>query len=114
MHPRRLRTNATAIALDSATLKRIQWLFERVCRHGYGAESSLKCAVQAGATRMSQAGATPTAIRRAIAASVQGHAFDDPARTTFIAAELRVVSIQNRMMAWADAARAADTPPLMS
>ena len=95
---------ATANALDTATLKRIQWLFERVCRHGYGAESSLKAAVQGGATRMSQAGATRAAIRSAIAACVHGEALEEPARTTFMRTESRVVSIRKRMTGWADAA----------
>ena len=116
MHPRRsnVEAPATAITLDSATLKRIQWLFERVCRHGYGAESSLKSSVQAGATRMSRAGATRAAIRQAIAASVQGQAIDDPAKTMFMAAESRLLSIQKRMIVWADAAQSADVPPTMS
>jgi hypothetical protein len=102
---------ATASALDTATLKRIQWLFERVCRHGYGAESSLKSAVQGGATRMSRAGATREAIRTAIAGSVHGSP-EEPARTTFIATESRVVSIRRRMTGWADAAVPRDVPAM--
>lgn len=110
----RAEAQATPRTLDTATLKRIQWLFERVCRHGYGAESSLKAAVEGGATRMSQAGATRDAIRAAIAASVQGQTLDDPAKTTFIATESRVVSIRKRMAGWADAVLPCDTPPMLS
>ena len=114
----RTETQATALALDSATLKRIEWLFERVCRHGYGAESSLKTAVQMGAARMSKAGATRESIRSAIAACAQGKAPDEPRRTMFMAAESRVVSIRRRMTGWADAtitaAAAHDAPPVMS
>ena len=110
----RAEAQATPRTLDTATLKRIQWLFERVCRHGYGAESSLKAAVEGGATRMSQAGATRDAIRAAIAASVQGQTLDDPAKTTFIAIESRVVSIRKRMAGWADAVLPCDTPPMLS
>lgn len=108
MHSWRLRTEApaSAVALDTASVKRIQWLFERVCRHGYGAESSLKCAVQAGASRMTAAGATRSAIRSAIEATVEARdpdAHADPSRTTFMTAESRVCSIRTRMAAWADA-----------
>lgn len=116
MHPWKLRADApaTARSLDTATLKRIQWLFDRVCRHGYGAEPSLKCAVQAGAARMVEAGATRSAIRHAIATSVQGDFSEDLSRTTFVAMESRVVSIRRRMMGWADAALATDAPPVIS
>jgi hypothetical protein len=105
---------ATTSSLDSATIKRIQWLFERVCRHGYGAESSLKSAVQGGATRMRHAGATPAAVRRAIAACVHGPPDKDPSRTTFLASESRVVSVRARMAGWADAVTPTDQPPVMS
>ena len=106
MNPRILRAEApaTSSTLDSATVKRIQWLFDRVCRHGYGAEHSLKVAVQIGATRMAEAGATRDAIRSAIAACVHVPAPDDPRPTTFMAGESRVVSIRRRMIGWADAA----------
>lgn len=117
MHPWRLRAEApaTASTLDTATLKRIQWLFERVCRHGYGAESSLKCAVQEGATRMLQAGATRNAIRAAIAGCVHAETPQEPARTTFLNAEPRVVSIRKRMTGWADAMSPKNSvPPAMS
>lgn len=110
----RAEATATATTLDTATLKRIQWLFERVCRHGYGAESSLKSAVQGGAARMSRAGATRDAIRTAIAACVRGQAIEDPSRTTFMATESRVVSIQKRMTGWAEAAIPGGVPPVMS
>lgn len=112
MNAWRLREEApaTASALDTATLKRIQWLFERVCRHGYGAESSLKSAVQGGATRMLQAGATRDAIRSAITACVHGEAPAAPARTMFMQTESRVVSIRKRMTGWADAAVPRDIP----
>lgn len=106
MNPWILRAEAAATSrtLDSATAKRIQWLFDRVCRHGYGAEHSLKAAVQIGATRMSQAGATRDAIRSAIVACVHVPAADDPRPTTYLAGESRVVSIRKRMSGWADAA----------
>jgi hypothetical protein len=99
----RAEAPATASSLDSATIKRIQWLFERACRHGYGAESSLKSAVQGGATRMRSAGATRDAVRSAIAACVQGPVDEDPSRTTFLATESRVVSVRTRMAEWANA-----------
>ena len=110
----RAEAPATTSSLDTATVKRIQWLFERVCRHGYGAESSLKSAVQGGATRMCRAGATRDAIRSAIAACVQAEAAEDPSRTTFLATDSRVVSIQRRMAGWADAVAPIDGPPVMS
>lgn len=110
----RAEAPATTSSLDTATIKRIQWLFERVCRHGYGAESSLKSAVQGGASRMCRAGATRDAVRSAIAACVQGQAPEDLSRTTFMATESRVVSIRKRMTGWADAVVAADSPPVMS
>lgn len=106
MNPWILRAEApaTSSTLDSATVKRIQWLFDRVCRHGYGAEHSLKAAVQVGATRMAQAGATRDSVRSAIVACVQVAAPDDPRPTTRLAGESRVVSIRKRMTGWADAA----------
>ena len=110
----RAEAPATTSSLDTASIKRIQWLFERVCRHGYGAEPSLKSAVQGGATRMRRAGASRDAIRSAIVACVQGQAPDDPSRTTFLATESRVVSIRRRMTGWADAVMPADTTALMS
>lgn len=110
----RAEASATTSSLDTATVKRIQWLFERVCRHGYGAESSLKSAVQGGATQMCRAGATRDAIRSAIGACVLGQASEDPSRTTFLATESRVVSIRKRMTAWADAVVPMDTPTLRS
>jgi hypothetical protein len=99
----RSEAQATARTLDGATVKRIQWLFDRVCRHGYGAEHSLRLAVQLGAARMVEAGATRDAIRTAIVACVHGQSPEDAPRTMFIAAESRVVSIRRRMTAWADA-----------
>ncbi|MGH7638109.1 MAG: hypothetical protein ACREOK_10705 [Gemmatimonadaceae bacterium] len=106
MNPWILRAEAPATCrtLDSATVKRIQWLFDRVCRHGYGAEHSLKTAVQIGATRMAEAGATRDAIRSAIVGCVHGPAPDDPRPTTHMAGESRVVSIRKRMTGWADTA----------
>ena len=106
MNPWILRAEAPATSrtLDSATVKRIQWLFDRVCRHGYGAEHSLKVAVELGATRMAEAGATRDAIRSAIVACVHVPAADDPRPTTHLAGESRVVSIRKRMTGWADAA----------
>lgn len=112
MHSWRSRTEAPATArtLDTATLKRIQWLFERVCRHGYGAERSLKSAVQIGATRMSEAGATREAIRSALNACLQGQTTEELGRTTFLGTESRLVSIRKRVASWADAAVAPRTP----
>lgn len=100
----RAESPATSRTLDSATIKRIQWLFDRVCRHGYGAEHSLKVAVQIGVRRMAEAGATRDAIRSAIGACVHVPAADDPRPTTYMAGESRVVSIRKRMIGWADAA----------
>lgn len=110
----RAEAPATTSSLDTATIRRIQWLFERVCRHGYGAESSLKSAVQGGATRMRSAGASRDAIRSAVTACVQGEAAEDPSRTTFLATESRVVSIRKRMAGWADAVVPIDSPPVLS
>ena len=101
----RRETAATARALDSETVKRIQWLFERVCRHGYGAEQSLREAVQVGATRMAEAGATHAAIRSAVVACVLGPVLNIP-RTSFVTTESRVVSVRRRMTAWVDAVHA--------
>lgn len=97
-------TTATPLTLDSATARRIEWLFERVCRHGYGAEHSLRLAVQLGAIRMAEAGATRDAIRAAIVACVHGQMPADAVQTVFVPAEFRVVSIRKRVTAWADAA----------
>lgn len=106
MNPWILRAEAPATSrtLDSATVKRVQWLFDRVCRHGYGAEHSLKAAVEIGARRMAEAGATRDAIRSAIVACVHVLAPDDPRPTRYMAGESRVVSIRKRMTGWADAA----------
>jgi hypothetical protein len=101
----RRETAATDCALDSETVKRIQWLFERVCRHGYGAEQSLREAVQVGAARMAEAGATHAAIRSAVIASVHGQAHDAPS-TSLAATESRVMSVQRRMTGWVDAVHA--------
>lgn len=95
--------SASAHSLDPVTVERVQWLFERVCRHGYGAEPSLRVAVQVGAMRMAQAGATREAIRSAILRCVQHGTTAVSFGTGFLAAEARVDSIRSRMTAWADA-----------
>jgi hypothetical protein len=106
MNPWRSRADApaTASTLDGPTLKRIQWLFERVCRHGYGAEPSLRAAVHAGATRMSAAGASQEAIRTAIGSSVRGEPSHLADTFSLAGGESRVVAIRKRMVGWADAA----------
>ena len=102
----RRELHATDRTLDTATVRRIQWLFERVCRHGYGAEQSLREAVQVGATRMAEAGATHAAIRSAVVACVYGQARTVVPSTSFVAAEARIASIQQRMTSWVDAVHA--------
>lgn len=99
----RVESAATAHALDAVTIERIRWLFERVCRHGYGAESSLRVAVQVGAMRMAQAGATRGAIERAIVECVRHGTTALSFGTSFLAAESRVDLLRGRMTAWADA-----------
>jgi hypothetical protein len=96
-------TPATAQALDSITVKRVQWLFERVCRHGYGAEHSLRVAVEIGAIRMAQAGATRRAIRAAFAACTSIVSPTGAAAKPLIAAETRITALLSRMSGWADA-----------
>ena len=102
----RHETAATERTLDSGTARRIQWLFERVCRHGYGAEHSLQVAVQVGATRMAEAGATREAIRLAVVACVQGGASGARPARRVLNAEARVSSIRQRMTDWVDAVHA--------
>ena len=102
----RNETAATEHALDSGTVRRIQWLFERVCRHGYGAEHSLQVAVQIGATRMAEAGATRDAIRSAVDACVRAGAPGMRPAQTILTAEARVSSVRQRMTAWVDAVHA--------
>ena len=96
-------TAATAHALDSVTVERVQWLFERVCRHGYGAEHSLRVAVQIGAMRMGQAGASRSSVRAAFIDCIRHDVTATSFGTAFLAAEARVDSIRSRMAAWADA-----------
>ena len=106
MNPWRSRADAPATvrSLDTRTLKRIQWLFERVCRHGYGAEASLRAAVRYGAIRMSAAGASRDAIRTAVGSSVRGNAPNLADTFCLDGGESRVVAITRRMVGWADEA----------
>lgn len=96
-------TAATAHALDSVTSERVQWLFERVCRHGFGAEHSLRVAVQVGAMRMGQAGASRASVRAAFIDCVRYGVTAKSFGTAFLAAEARVDALRSRMAAWADA-----------
>lgn len=113
MKPRKWRSDAPATTrtLDTVTLKRIQWLFERVCRHCYGAEPSLCAAVRLGAARMSTAGASREAIRTAIGSSVRGDPSHVADSFSLDGGESRVVAIRKRMVAWADAAITPDQLP---
>lgn len=93
---------AAALTLDAVTIARIQWLFERVCRHGYGAEPSLRVAVQVGAMRMVKAGATRAAIRSAFVECVKQEPSAASLGVAFATAEARVDSLRVRMAVWAD------------
>ena len=97
---RRAEVAATAHTLDSASVARIQWLFERACRHGYGAEPSLRAAVEMGAARMTAAGASPGAIRDAVIECVVGDGDNDTDPVVWLG-ESRMLALRRRMMEWA-------------
>lgn len=104
--PDRKELPTTASALGTVSEARLHRLVVRACRHTYGADAALRAGVRRAVIEMIAAGATPDAIRRAVAQCLEKHPNAVPDKPSLVTGESGAASVLKRMLSWTDDALA--------